>query len=57
MVYGEFKDTSNAITNANVIKFEVLIVFPDTGENQDDNKQAKFDGILQVVPAQARVAA
>ena len=57
LVYGEFKDTSNAITNANVIKFEVLIVFPDTGANQDDNKQATFDGILQVVPAQARVAA
>ena len=57
LVYGEFKDTSNAITNANVIKFEVLIVFPDTGENQDDNKQAKFDGILQVEPVRARVAA
>ena len=57
LVYGEFKDTSNAITNANVIKFEVLIVFPDTGKKQDDNKGAKFNGILQVEPVRARVAA
>lgn len=57
LVYGEFKETSDALSGANVVKFKVIIVFPDTGENQDDNKQAKFDGILQVVPAQARVAA
>ena len=59
LVYGEFKETSavTAGSDANVVKFKVIIVFPDTGENQDDNKQAKFDGILQVVPAQARVAA
>lgn len=59
LVYGEFKETSavGAGSDANVVKFKVIIVFPDTGENQDDNKQAKFDGILQVVPAQARVAA
>ena len=59
LVYGEFKETSDvgAGSDANVVKFKVIIVFPDTGENQDDNKQAKFDGILQVVPAQARVAA
>lgn len=57
LVYGEFKETSNALSGANVVKFKVIIVFPDTGEKQDDNKQAKFDGILQVVPAQARVAA
>lgn len=57
LVYGEFKETSYALSGANVVKFKVIIVFPDTGEKQDDNKQAKFDGILQVVPAQARVAA
>lgn len=57
LVYGEFKETSNALSGANVVKFKVIIVFPDTGENQDDNKEAKFNGILQVVPAQARVAA
>ena len=59
LVYGEFKETSNVVSGsgANVVKFKVIIVFPDTGKNQDDNKQAKFDGILQVVPAQARVAA
>lgn len=57
LVYGEFKETSDALSGANVVKFKVIIVFPDTGANQDDNKQAKFDGILQVVPAQARVAA
>ena len=59
LVYGEFKETSNVVSGsgANVVKFKVIIVFPDTGENQDDNKQAKFDGILQVVTAQARVAA
>lgn len=57
LVYGEFKETSTALSGANVVKFKVIIVFPDTGENQDDNKQAKFAGILQVVPAQARVAA
>lgn len=59
LVYGEFKETSavTAGSDANVVKFKVVIVFPDTGANQDDNKQATFDGILQVVPAQARVAA
>lgn len=59
LVYGEFKETSNVVSgsDANVVKFKVIIVFPDTGKNQDHNKQAKFDGILQVVPAQARVAA
>lgn len=59
LVYGEFKETSNVVSGsgANVVKFKVIIVFPDTGKNQDHNKQAKFDGILQVVPAQARVAA
>ena len=59
LVYGEFKETSKVVSgsDANVVKFKVIIVFPDTGGNQDHNKQAKFDGILQVVPAQARVAA
>ena len=59
LVYGEFKETSavGAGSDANVVKFKVIIVFPDTGENQDDNKQAKFDGILQVEPVRARVAA
>lgn len=59
LVYGEFKETSDvaAGSEANVVKFKVIIVFPDTGAKQDNNKQATFAGILQVVPAQARVAA
>lgn len=48
LVYGEFKETSAATAKANEVTFRVVFVFPDTGEQQDYNKQASFAGILKV---------
>lgn len=48
LVYGEFKDTSTGSANKD-ITFNVIMVFPDNGEQQDYNKEATFAGILKVV--------
>ena len=49
LVYGEFKDTQGATTTADrQVTLRLVMIFPDTGTNQDYNKSAKFNGILKV---------
>ena len=48
LVYGEFKDTQGASTAEKQVKFRLVMIFPDNGDNQDHNKSATFNGILKV---------
>lgn len=48
LVYGEFKDTQNATGADKQVTLRLVMIFPDTGTNQDYNKSAKFNGILKV---------
>ena len=48
LAYGEFKETTDSTGNENQIQFRVVFVFPDTGDQQDYNKEATFAGILKV---------
>ena len=48
LVYGEFKDTQGATTADKQAEFRLVMIFPDTGTNQDYNKSATFKGILKV---------
>lgn len=48
LVYGEFKDTKSASLADRQVTLRLVMIFPDTGTNQDYNKSAKFDGILKV---------
>lgn len=48
LVYGEFKDTQGASTAEKQVKFRLVMIFPDTGHEQDYNKKATFSGILKV---------
>lgn len=48
LVYGEFKDTQNATGADKQVTLRLVMIFPDTGENQDYNKSATFNGILKV---------
>lgn len=48
LVYGEFKDTEKATNADKQVKLHLVMIFPDTGENQDHNKSATFNGILKV---------
>lgn len=48
LVYGEFKDTQGATTAEKQVKFRLVMIFPDNGDNQDHNKSATFKGILKV---------
>lgn len=48
LVYGEFLDTQNATNAEKQVTLRLVMIFPDTGENQDYNKSATFNGILKV---------
>lgn len=48
LVYGEFKDTQNASLADRQVTLRLVMIFPDTGTNQDYNKSATFNGILKV---------
>ena len=48
LVYGEFKDTQNASLADRQVTLRLVMIFPDTGDNQDYNKSATFNGILKV---------
>lgn len=48
LVYGEFKDTQSATTSDKKVTLRLVMIFPDTGENQDYNRGASFNGILKV---------
>ena len=48
LVYGEFKDTQNASLAEKQVTLRLVMIFPDTGTNQDYNKSATFKGILKV---------
>lgn len=48
LVYGEFKDTQNASLADRQVTLRLVMIFPDTGNNQDYNKSATFNGILKV---------
>ena len=48
LVYGEFKDTKSASLADRQVTLRLVMIFPDTGTNQDYNKSAKFNGILKV---------
>ena len=48
LVYGEFKDTQGASTAEKQVTLRLVMIFPDTGTNQDYNKSATFKGILKV---------
>ena len=48
LVYGEFKDTQNASIADRQVTLRLVMIFPDTGDNQDYNKSATFNGILKV---------
>ena len=48
LVYGEFKDTQGASTAEKQVKFRLVMIFPDTGHEQDYNKNAAFNGVLRV---------
>lgn len=48
LVYGEFKDTQNATNADKQVTLRLVMIFPDTGKNQDHNKSATFKGILKV---------
>lgn len=48
LVYGEFLDTQKATNADKQVTLRLVMIFPDTGENQDYNKSATFKGILKV---------
>ena len=48
LVYGEFLDTQKATNADKQVTLRLVMIFPDTGDNQDDNKSATFNGILKV---------
>lgn len=48
LVYGEFKDTKSASLADRQVTLRLVMIFPDTGTNQDYNKSATFKGILKV---------
>lgn len=48
LVYGEFKDTQSASLADRQVTLRLVMIFPDTGDNQDYNKSATFNGILKV---------
>ena len=48
LVYGEFKDTQKATNADKQVTLRLVMIFPDTGANQDYNKSATFNGILKV---------
>lgn len=48
LVYGEFLDTQKATNADKQVTLRLVMIFPDTGENQDYNKSATFNGILKV---------
>ena len=48
LVYGEFKDTQSASLADRQVTLRLVMIFPDTGTNQDYNKSATFKGILKV---------
>ena len=48
LVYGEFKDTEKASLADRQVTLRLVMIFPDTGTNQDYNKSATFKGILKV---------
>lgn len=48
LVYGEFKDTQKASLADRQVTLRLVMIFPDTGDNQDYNKSATFNGILKV---------
>ena len=48
LVYGEFKDTQSASLADRQVTLRLVMIFPDTGTNQDYNKSATFNGILKV---------
>lgn len=48
LVYGEFKDTQKASLADKQVTLRLVMIFPDTGTNQDYNKSATFKGILKV---------
>lgn len=48
LVYGEFKDTQNASLADRQVTLRLVMIFPDTGHEQDYNKSATFNGILKV---------
>lgn len=49
LVYGEFLDTQSVTNSADKdVSFRLVMIFPDTGTNQDYNKSASFDGIIKV---------
>lgn len=45
LVYGEFKDTQNASLADRQVTLRLVMIFPDTGHEQDYNKSATFNGI------------
>lgn len=48
LVYGEFLDTQAASNADKTITFRLVMIFPDTEEAQDYNREASFNGILKV---------
>ncbi len=52
LVYGEFKDTQSASLADRQVTLRLVMIFPDTGENQDYNRSATFNGILRVTTTQ-----
>ena len=52
LVYGEFLDTQKATNADKQVTLRLVMIFPDTGENQDYNKSATFNGILSVTTTQ-----
>ncbi|MBP3445264.1 MAG: hypothetical protein J6K23_04940 [Bacilli bacterium] len=52
LVYGEFKDTKSASLADRQVTLRLVMIFPDTGEKQDYNKSATFNGILSVTTTQ-----
>lgn len=48
LVYGEFLDTQKATNADKKVTLRLVMIFPDTGDNQDYNKSATFNGILKV---------
>ena len=48
LVYGEFLDTQKATNADKQVTLRLVMIFPDTGDNQDYNKYATFNGIFKV---------
>ena len=48
LVYGEFKDTQKASIAEKQVTLRLVMIFPDTGHEQDYNKNAAFNGVLRV---------